>query len=271
MTLIHSKTFKVLSEDTKKKLSEVGFNVSPGSIAKLFADIINKNISAFYERLSITHIQSFLTTSSGVYLDHIGKLVNCIRLEGESDDDFKKRINHQTLSLSKANEVAIRLAILSLENVEDVKIKRYSNGPGSMTIVPICKDTFNKSTLEAVKDVASNECSCGEKVIVKGPDLKYVKVDITLVMSSTIDDTTRQETIMNVRNSIEEYINSIHIGQTLIINKLTDVIMKTSDKIINYSCNNFKINNEPCLLINQGCRWDEKFVVSPDKGSILVR
>ena len=271
MTLIHSKTFEALSNDTTKRLSEVGFNTSPGSIAKLFADIINKNISAFYERLSLTHIQAFLTTSSGIYLDYIGKLVNCIRLEGESDDNFKKRISHQTLSLSKANEVAIRLAVLSLDNVEDVKIKRYSNGPGSMTIVPVCQDVINKSTIEAVRDVANSECSCGEKVIVKSPDLKYVKIDVTLVMSSTIDDTIRQETIMNVRDSIDEYINSIQIGQTLIINKLTDVIMKTSDKIINYSCNDFRINNEPCLLINQGCRWDEKFVVSPDKGSILVR
>lgn len=271
MALIHNKTFALLTEETTKKLAEVGFNTSPGSIAKLFADIINKNISGFYERLSLTHVQAFLTTSTGIYLDHIGKIVNCKRLEGELDDDYRKRISHQSLSLSKANEVAIRLAVLSIDNVEDVRIKRYSNGPGSMTIVPICKDVINTSTMEAVRDVANSECSCGEKVIVKKPDLKYVKLDVTLVMASTVDDTTKQEIIINVRDRIDEYIGSIPIGQTFMINKLTEVIMSTDDKIINYSCSSFKINNEPCLLINQGCRWDEKFVVSTDKGSILVR
>lgn len=254
-----------------KQLEEKGFDTTPGSIAKLFADIICKNISDFYDKLTTDHLLAFLTTSQGVFLDNIGLLLDCIRFEEESDADYRKRISYQTRSLAKANEVSIRLAILSLDGIEDVKIKRYAHGPGSMTIVPISKNGLSSRLNAAVNSVASETASCGERVIVKAPDFKYVKLDVNLVMAPEVDDTIKQEVAITVRNNIEEYIGSIKLGGTLIINKLTEVIMSSSSKIINYSVNSFMINNEACMLINQGSRWDEKFAISPDKESVVVR
>lgn len=271
MILIHNKSYEELSELTIEQLQEKGFDTTPGSIAKLFADIICKNTSDFYDKLTADHMLAFLTTSQGTFLDSIGLLLDCTRLEEESDADYKKRISYQTRSLAKANEVSIRLAILSLDGVEDVKIKRYAHGPGSMTIVPISESGISSRLNAVVSEVASETASCGERVIVKTPDFKYVKLDVNLIMAPEIDDTIKQEVAITVRSNIEKYIGSIKLGGTLIINKLTEVIMGSSSTIINYSTNSFMINNEACMLINQGSRWDEKFAISPDKASVVVR
>lgn len=251
-------------------LQEKGFSTTPGSIAKLFADIINKNISDFYEKLTSEHILAFLTTSKDEYLDSIGLLVGCTRNENEKDNDYKKRISYQTVYMARANELSIRLAILNLDGIDDVVLKRYSHGPGSFTVIPITNDNSN-SMFSLVSDEVYKVVSCGERVIVKSPEFKYVKLDISLIMSTDVDDTIKQELSILVSDNIEKYINSMTLGSTLIINKLTEVIMGSSSKIINYACNNFTINNEKCLLINQGTMWDEKFIISPDEDSIVVR
>ncbi|MEG1870831.1 MAG: baseplate J/gp47 family protein [Peptostreptococcaceae bacterium] len=270
MILIHNKDFKSLVEQTDKSLVENGFTITPGAIAKLFTDIINKNIAGFYETLTVNHMQSFVTTATGEFLDSIGKLLNCDRLLEEKDEDFRKRITHQTLSLAKANETSIRLAALTCDGVEDVVLKKYSHGPGSFTVVPVTKDR-GVNQISSVIQSLSDVSSFGEKVVVKMPILKLVKFNIGIVYAINIDDNEKQEIAMTVREEVIKYINSLRVGEPLIINELTQRIMQISEKIINYSCNSFKINNQLCLFINQGSRWDEKFAISPDSNSITVR
>ena len=85
MILISNKDFNSLSETTIERLSMAGFTTTPGGIAKLFADILNKNISDFYETLTINHMQAFVTTATGEFLDAIGVLLNCERKTDETE------------------------------------------------------------------------------------------------------------------------------------------------------------------------------------------
>lgn len=267
MILINNKTFEELCIESDINLNELGFSTTPGSFSKLFTDIINKNISNFYETLSINHMQSFVTTASGYYLDNIGKMLNCDRVIDELDEDYRKRICHQTLSLSKANETSIRLAVLNCDGVDDVILRRYSHGPGSLTIVPVTKDS-SISKIAEVEEAVYDVVSCGEKVIVKAPIFRYVKIGVTLSLSLSIDDVVKQSIRNEVKIAISKYINSLKVGDVIIINELTQRIMDVDDRIINYSCDSFSINNQKCLFINQSCRWDEKFIISPDLNSI---
>lgn len=277
MQLINNKSFDEICEQMNTQLMENGFSTTPGAVAKLFADIIAKNIADFYETLEINHIQAFVTTATGEFLDAIGVLLACIRKEDEEDDNFRKRITNQCLSLSRANETSIRMAALSIEGVEDIVMKKYSNGPGSFTIMPIISSNASADALEKVEQAVLDVCSYGEKVIVKLPILKYVKLSISLTYSSKLTDTEKQSLRVAVRDNIVNYINSITIGDVFIINELTQVIMQTTlnknidnNEVVNYSCNLFKINDEICLFINQGLRWDEKFQVSTDTDAITV-
>lgn len=270
MKLIHNKDFDNLSSEIHTELEQVGFNTTPGSIAKLFADIITKYISEFYDDLVSIHMLSFLTTSSGKYLDMIGMLVNCYRQENESDNDYKVRISNQVEFLSKANELCIRLTALSVNGVNDIVLKKYSHGPGSFTIIPLT-DNYNKVLEDTLLTTVEKNASCGERVVIKEPILKEIKLDINLILSSGVDERIVQTTKVSVATAIDRYINSLRIGDSFIINQLTKAILSTSENIVNYSINSFKINNKECLLINQGCRWDEKFVISNDIDSLVIR
>lgn len=269
MILINNKDFKSIQNQTYKLMSQEGFSTTPGSIAKLFADIINKNISDFYEALTINHMQSFVTTAKGKFLDAIGILLNCTRLTNETDIDFRARITHQCLSLANANETSIRLAILSIIGVEDVNMKRYSHGPGSFTIVPIITNN-DTSVLSKVKETVKKVSSYGEKTIVKLPDYKLIKISISLIYATNTTSIEKQNIAVTVREEIMKYINSLKIGETFIINELTQRIMQVDKNIINYSCNTLKINNVNTLFINQGSRWEERFAISPDENAIIV-
>lgn len=280
MELLNKKTFDDICEQTYKAMQEKGFSVTPGAICRLFADIINKNIADFYDTLKLNHMQAFVTTASKEFLDAIGILLNCIRKSGESDKDYKKRITNQCLSLSMANETSIRLAVLSIDGVDDVVMKRYSNGPGSFTIMPIIKNSYiEDDILSLVSEKVYSVSSYGEKIIIKLPEIKYVKLSINLIYSSNLTDSEKQALSVKVRDNIITYINSIPVGQSFIINQLTEYIMQSDNtsetnyntNIISYSCNDFKINEEQCLFINQGARWDEKYQISVDTDAIKVQ
>lgn len=279
MELLNNKSFEEISEQTYAAMTQEGFSTTPGAICRLFADIINKNISEFYNTLKINHVQAFVTTASGKFLEAIGILLDCTRKPQENDSDYKKRITSQCLTLARANETAIRLAVLSIDGVLDVKMKRYSNGPGSFTIIPIVDASVDDSILDVINEIVSSVSSYGEKIIIKLPELKYVKLTINLIYSTNLTDTDKQSLAIAVRENVIKYINSIPIGQPFIVNQLTESIMQSDNdsssnynsNIISYSCNSFKINEEECLFINQGARWDEKYQVSIDTNAIIVQ
>ena len=280
MELLNKKTFEDICEQTYAEMQKEGFSTTPGAICRLFADIINQNIADFYDTLKLNHMQAFVTTASKDFLDAIGVLLNCTRELNESDEDLKKRITNQCLSLSMANETAIRLAVLSIKGVDDVVMKKYSNGPGSFTVMPIISYLYNgDDVLQLVSNKVMSISSYGEKIIIKLPELKYVKLSINPIYSSRLTDSEKQGLSIKIRDNIITYINSIPVGQPFIINQLTECIMQSDNNdetnynsdIISYSCNDFKIDEEECLFINQGSRWDEKYQVSTDTDAIKVQ
>lgn len=268
MILVHNKDFENLSNVTEKELNKVGFDTSDGSVSKLFSDIINKNISDFYDTLNVFHSQSFLTTSSDEYVDKIGALLNCKRLNDEDDNNYKNRIANQVLNLSMANETSLRISILNIENVKDVLIKKNTFGPGSFTVIPI--STGRENNLYEVQKVVESVSSFGERVDVRLPFVKEISIDLNLVFKTSFNDSEKQVVLVAVKGEISKYINSLKIGEDFIINKFTERILSISDNIIDYSCNDFRINNDRCAFINQASAWDEVFKVSEDTKSIII-
>lgn len=271
MILTHNKDFKTLTEETEKEMKKIGLNTDPGAICRLFANIINKRIVDFYDFFTNTILMAFISKATEEFLDNLGMLLGCERKINEEDDIYRKRICNQVTSLAKANEIAIRLAILSIDRVKDVKMKKHTNGPGSFTVIPILYDInlFNETYSDIEKQI-QDVMSFGEKVIIKQPTFKQVKLKIVLSNELNLNDTQKQSIKISVRENIIKYVNSIKIGESLIINELTQIIMGTNDSILNYSIKEFKINNDNCLILNQGARWDEKFIVSQDSDSIIV-
>lgn len=271
MRLITNKSFDEVSAQMHIELEKLGFSIDDGSVVRMFADLMAKYISDFDGILTQEHLNCFVSTASGGYLDNIGQLLDCQRLEDESDNSYRARIVNKTNSSAKANETALKLALLSEEIVEDVIIRRFSHGPGSFTIIPIV-DERTEENLQLVEEIVNEVKSYGEKTIVKYSDLKYVKLNIKLMFSNEISDNEiqKQSIANSVRSAVADYINSLKIGESLIVNELTQRVMEVSDYILDYSPITYNINGEDCLLINQGAKWDEQFILSTDVDSLIV-
>ena len=177
MIVLNTKTFEEVKDEATVDLTSVGFSTSPGSIAKLFLNIVNKNIANLYNTLTVNHLRAFVTTSDGEALDAIGVLLCCTRLKDETDDNYRYRITQQCLVLATSNETAIRLTALTVDGVEDVILKPYSMGAGSFTVIVLSnEDVTNKGILDTVYQKLLKVHGYGRRYNVVSPTLTYVSI-----------------------------------------------------------------------------------------------
>lgn len=271
MIVLNTKTFEELSSEATNDLAAVGFNTSPGAVAKLFMNIVNKNIANLYNTLTINHLRAFVTTADGNALDAIGVLLQCFRLTNETDDNFRYRIVNQCLTLATSNWTSIRLTALTTEGVTDVILKPYSMGAGSFTVIVLSdEDVTSTEILENVRQRLLNVHGYGIRFNVVSPTLTYVSIKQRLHLNSSLSDIEKQEIRYNVQLALTEYLNNLSIGENIIIDKITQTIMNVSKDILQESNVSFYINGEKALYVNQSCRWFERFITSTDVDSVVI-
>lgn len=271
MIVLNTKTFEELKTEATADLQAVGFSTSPGAIAKLFMNIVNKNIANLYNTLTVNHIRAFVTTADGVALDAIGVLMQCFRLKDESDDNFRYRITNQCLTLATSNETAIRLTALIVDGVTDVILKPYSMGAGSFTVIVLSdEDVTANNILENVKQKLQTVHGYGIRYNVVSPTLTYVSIKQKLYLDDKLSDIEKQEIKYNVQLALTKYLSNLKIGEDIIIDKITQVIMNVSKDILQESNISFYINGEKALYVNQSCRWFERFIVSKENDNVVI-
>lgn len=270
MKVLNTKTLEELTKESISDLEAVGFSTSNGSIAKLFLNIINKYLSEFYNVLTINHLRAFVTTSDGDGLDAIGALLQCSRLEGESDDNYRFRITNQCLVLATSNETAIRLAALTAEGVEDCLVKEYAMGSGSFAVIIITNEQDTDSIIKAVKEKLQDVHAYGIRYTVEVPKLTYIKIKHSVSISDRVSDAEKQEIKYNIQTALADYFNNLTIGESINTDKITQIILNTNENVIQESNIDFYINNQKAIYNNQTCRWFEKFSLSTDVDNIII-
>lgn len=271
MILLYDKTFEDLSEKAEASLTSLGFSTSPGSITKLLLNIINENLAEFYETLKINHLQSFISTSTGEFLEAIAVIVNCYRLVDETDEDFRFRITKQILTTATANETAIKLAALSVIGVQDVVLKNYSYGAGSFSLLIITDNAIaDEILLLKVKTIISEVVGYGIKYEIINPIINTIKIQIKLLLKEYLSDGTKEDINNTVNNALKVYFTTRNIKESLITNEITKQIMESSDDITDYVCSDFRINDKLTTFTNQDCRWNERYMLSSDPNAILI-
>lgn len=271
MIVLNTKTFDELKEEATSDLEAVGFSTSPGGIAKLFMNIVNKHISDLYNTLTVNHLRAFVTTADGDALDAIGLLLQCFRLPNEEDDNYRYRITKQCLVLATSNETAIRLTALTVEGVQDIVLKPYSMGAGSFTVIVITdKDITETDILENVRVKLLDVHGYGIRYNVVSPTLARVKIRQVLSLKDTLSDIEKQEIKYNVQIALSEYFNSLGIGEDIVVDKITQTIMNVSPYIIQEQNNGFWIDGEKANYVNQTCRWFERFKLSDETDNVVI-
>lgn len=271
MIVLNTKTFDELVEESTSDLETVGFNTDAGSIARLFMNIVNKNIANLYQTLTVNHLRAFVTTSNGDALDAIGVLLQCFRLKNETDDNYRYRITQQCLVLATSNETAIRLTALLVDGVKDVVLKPYSMGAGSFTVIILSdEDVTEQHILDAVREKLLTVHGYGIRYHVISPTLTYVSLKQKLFLNEGLSDIEKQEIRYQVQLALIEYLSNLSIGEDIILDKITQIIMNTSSEIIQESNLDFRINNEKAVYVNQKCRWFERFIISKENDNVVI-
>ena len=272
MNLLLKKSMEDLMSLSMQRLQASPINeVGRGGVVRLILSIINENIEGFYEALEVNHARALLSTAEGSDIDVIGYMLSCKRNNGEADNDYKLRISEQVLSMAAANETAIRLAILSVPEVQDLVMKKFTMGTGSFSAFIVTSNAIpDPSILEKVRSNVEAVVGYGIKFDVSGSGLVYVEAKAKLMFKADTDLATQQTCKAKAQQALKDYFNSRSIGESIIIDEITQRIMEVNDVILKYQLYELKINSKNVLNKDQDCKWNERFVESAKPNSILV-
>ena len=233
---------------------------SAGSVARTFAEIITEEFYGFYEELDAMMLMSYVSTARDSYLDLIGALLNCTRNSGEADNDYRYRITNQVYVVQGGNLTALRIKILQVSGIADVRFKRFTNGAGSFTcyiipeVFPIAADLINK--VQAVVDEVASYGIYGE---VKTSTAIPIDMNIQLIFATQTTNAERQTIRQQVVAAVEKYIKSLSMGEGIIINEVIQRTMEISSKITDMQIYNLVVKDVSQYVKNVYPKAEEQY------------
>lgn len=260
------RSFDEMLEEAMNKLQEKTSltNFSPGSIARSLLEVYYDDLDKENDMLELAIAVGFLTSEAcqGEYIDEIAKLFNMQRWPNESDENFKYRISKHTESMARANEMAIRLACLSVPGVRDVEMKPYHKGTGSFAVYiigenpEITDEIFNE--VQAKIDEYKAFGVRGEAV---KPKEVYLDLDILYVFYENTDPSIKEGIIYEAEQKLREFILNKKLGSDLIINQIIDLLMSIdSEHIKNLYIRDMRINDRQVIINDKQFYWDERLI-----------
>lgn len=272
--ILLDKKYEQILEETLVELEGMGIqDRTPGGVARLFLVNINKQLSSYYETLRLNHAQAFVSKANGPYLDMIGTLLDCHRIPEEVNDDeaYRYRITKQIQIVASANEMAVRLAALSVEGVQDVMMKRYTHGTGSFSVYVITENPVTpQEILDLVQEAIDNTEAYGVRGEVFRPILLEIDVRVRLIFNKTVADLDRKLAIAQAQDSLKYYVNSRNVGDAMVVNDIHKLLRDTHSGIEEAILFDYKINNRPVLPVDHEPAWNERYIESDKPNAIQV-
>lgn len=252
------KSQEEMLEDVISRLHTDGgvTETSPGSVARMFAEVIIEELGPIYSEIDFVLSMSFVSSSEGVYLDLIGELLGCKRNEMESDEDYRARIVNQVTVVQSANLTSIRIKALQVEGVADVYFKNHSKGAGSFScyIVPQVFPVEDDLLLR-VREELEEVIGYGISMEVQLSEYIPVDLDLSVIFNSQSLEVERDHIRHSIEASIGEYFESLGFGSPIIINEIIERSMSASEKIIDVEIKSLRVNSKEYFIKN----------VEPDK------
>jgi uncharacterized phage protein gp47/JayE len=152
----------------------------------------------------------------------------------ESDTNYRFRIANGVLSAERANETSIRLAVLSVPGVSSVTMRRFARGIGSFevmvqTVIP----NTPENVIEACQESIARTQGYGIDGLAVAPRLIGFTAQITVTWRNDVTGAEKEEVKSAIQENVADYINNLSIGESFILNELTERVMSTSEKILN--------------------------------------
>jgi uncharacterized phage protein gp47/JayE len=199
---------------------------------------------------------------SGVFTTNSKPIVS--GTDTELDENYRYRLMNATVSAERANEISVRLAALSVDNVADVIIRPYARGIGTFDIIVIpVQGIASDSLIASVQSAVDAVKAVGIKATAIKPSIVPVNIEVSLVFVDNVTDYEKSQIRAEVKSAIENYIVSIPIGGTFIFNEMNQQIMDVSEKIKDNVVTCYYFRNQPTFHGNVSIYWDEIFYPDP--------
>ena len=275
--MILTKTNKDVVDSIVSRLNNTDLSrASNGDVVRLIIDVISQEFAndqktGLYDLLDDKMMMVFVSSAKGEFLDRIGYMMNCYRLPNEEDDTFRQRINNQLLNLATANEIAVKMAVLSISDIDDAIMKPFSFGTGSGAIYIVNKDPLMTENLIIAAQAAVDQVvAWGNKIKVLPVYLIEVEYWIRLIFSGNTADIDKEIIRYNAKSFIENYLNTLGPGISIDPIYIQQEVLKIDPGIQEIQQVKFTLDEVDALFVVQTCDFNERFVQSSKANSVTV-
>jgi uncharacterized phage protein gp47/JayE len=152
----------------------------------------------------------------------------------ESDDNYRYRIINSFANSAKANEIAVRLACLSVPGVSNVYIKNLEHGIGTFGIYVLSESpVVSDGVITAVQEAVNQTAAVGVRGVVSTPNYEAVHLQIHTYFEAGVSTAEKDSICTDAANIVVDYINNLDLGEDLIMNVVISKVIDSSTKIKN--------------------------------------
>lgn len=150
----------------------------------------------------------------------------------ESDENYRYRIQKEKISSEAANETAIRLGLLVIPGVANVKKIPYSRGIGTCDwLVSSTSVIVSQELLDLAQEVIEEKQAVGMSNVAKSPVLIGTEFSFSVTYKGALEDRQKESIKSDIRTNISNYVNNLEIGEPLILDQIVRIVLTSSDLI----------------------------------------
>lgn len=201
-----------------------------------------------------------------VYCNNPKEVYSVINAEG--DDNYRRRIISSIKSQSIGTVESLRLAVLSIKGVRDVRIRESTYGIGScdIIIIPESGSTI-KSYPELVFEAIKNVKPVGVRFNVRVAERIQINVAATITLVNGITENMASGIKNQASLFVRRYLNSLTVGDTVSLSEIEREIYRSSDAVRRVQINAFDANGQDLQLKDFTSTNDK---IYPVAGNVVI-
>ena len=182
-----------------------------------------------------------------------------------TDADVKDAAYLRIQSMNNSNKDAIILQLKKL-GINDVIFKKDMFGAGTLGIILSVGNSsaISESAISIINNTVANVAPFARVVV---PEV--LKVRLT-VESEYADVSKIDESKENIKRIIQEYFDSLILGQSLQPNAFINNVLESTENVTSLKCRCLFIDDRPALITNQTCLSDQVFEFDGDADNSIL-
>jgi hypothetical protein len=172
--------------------------------------------------------------------------------DDESDENYRFKIQQQTIAGEAGNFSALRLNLLSVSGISDVVRIKYPRGIGTSDwLIKAVTPEVPERLIELAQQSIDEKESSGLENTARSPVTIGLQLQFSITYRSRLEDSTKDLIKTTARRKVIEYVNGLDIGEALIIDQLTKIVLNADERILSIGDANSTANFERITIFKR--------------------